>query len=120
MRKLFRFVLTKPLPPESHRFMCTVLAVPVGLACKSLTSVNTQGVLCPPGVCYLAIVSVIVSSFSAGFGYYVPDLIRAKTTLLTLALWTVLAIAFSVSACTYESVTGYGAGITVAVGVLLL
>ena len=105
-------VVDRSLPEQASNVVAFLPAVPITIAGANILEPSQSSIL------YWVLVSVILSTIFAFFGYYVPKPIRLKTTILSFVLWLLLFYGFAQAGFCYSDKVDYSISILLAIGML--
>lgn len=109
---LFSDVINRSLPEHASTVVAFFPAVPLTIAGANILGIDQKSVF------YWALGSVILSTIFALFGYYVPKVIRLKTTILSFVLWLLLFFGFTKAGIGFDDKIDYGLSVLLAIAML--
>ena len=94
-------VVDRSLPEQASNVVALLPAVPITIAGANILEPSQSSIL------HWVLLSVILSTIFAFFGYYVPKPIRLKTTILSFVLWLLLFYGFTQAGLSYSDKVDY-------------
>jgi len=112
-------IFNQNLPEEVGKIVLMILGVPFSLSARNLFINNLPIELQQYNLLFTIVTcGLLASVLFAIFGFYVPKVIRTRTSILSFLLWLIMSISFAVSAAKYFDKICFGFGTSLAVAML--